>query len=79
MRQALVLHHHIPCAEIGSPPSVDRPAPRLLSPVYWKKDENISSTGDYIRNWNMQKLQPGTYMFTVLYNDKKVSQKFVKQ
>ena len=47
--------------------------------TYWRKEENISSTGDYIRNWNMQNLQPGTYTFTILYNNKKISQKFTKQ
>lgn len=47
--------------------------------VFWKREEDISDTGDYIRKWNMQSLQPGTYLFTIVYNDKKISQKFSKQ
>lgn len=46
--------------------------------VCWKKDENISLTGDYIRDWNMQQLKPGTYLFTISYNNKKITQKFSK-
>ena len=46
--------------------------------VCWKKDEEISATGEYSREWNMKGLQPGTYLFTVLYNNKKITQKFSK-
>ncbi len=46
--------------------------------VCWKKDENISLTGDYIRDWNMQSLKPGTYLFTIVYNNKKITKKFSK-
>lgn len=46
--------------------------------VVWKKDEEISSTGEYIREWNLQALKPGTYLFTVVYNNKKITQKFIK-
>ena len=46
--------------------------------VCWKKDEDISATGEYIREWNMQALKPGTYLFTIVYNNKKISQKFSK-
>jgi len=46
--------------------------------VCWKKDEDISATGEYIREWNMQALTPGTYLFTIVYNNKKISQKFSK-
>jgi hypothetical protein len=46
--------------------------------VVWKKDEEISATGDYIREWNMQYLRPGTYLFTIVYNNKKITQKFAK-
>ncbi|MGI8583100.1 MAG: T9SS type A sorting domain-containing protein [Chitinophagaceae bacterium] len=46
--------------------------------VYWKKDEEISATGEYIREWNMQALKPGTYLLTVVYNNKKITQKFSK-
>lgn len=44
----------------------------------WKKDEELSSTGEYIRTWNMQHLNPGTYLFTIVYNNKKITQKFSK-
>jgi hypothetical protein len=47
--------------------------------VCWKKDETISLTGEYIREWNLQNLKPGTYLFTIAYNNKKITQKFVKQ
>ncbi|MDQ6756335.1 MAG: T9SS type A sorting domain-containing protein, partial [Bacteroidota bacterium] len=47
--------------------------------LYLKKEEQISYTGDYIREWNVQNLKPGTYMFAILYNDKKVTKKFSKQ
>ena len=47
--------------------------------VCWKKDEDISATGEYIREWNMQSLKPGTYLFTIVYNNKKITQKFSKQ
>lgn len=47
--------------------------------VCWKKDEDISATGEYIREWNMQSLKPGTYVFTIVYNNKKITQKFSKQ
>jgi hypothetical protein len=46
--------------------------------VVWKKDEEISSTGDYIREWNMQALNPGNYLFTVIFDNKKITQKFSK-
>ena len=46
--------------------------------VCWKKDEEISATGDYIREWNIQGLKPGTYLFTIVYNNKKLMQKFTK-
>lgn len=46
--------------------------------VCWKKDEDISATGNYIREWDMQALKPGTYLFTIVYNNKKISQKFSK-
>ena len=46
--------------------------------VCWKKDEEISGTGEYIREWSMQNLQPGTYLFTIVYNNKKITQKFSK-
>lgn len=47
--------------------------------VVWKKDEDIAATGEYIRDWNMQTLKPGTYLFTIVYNNKKITQKFTKQ
>jgi hypothetical protein len=46
--------------------------------VCWKKDEEISATGEYSREWNMKGLQPGTYLFTIVYNNKKITQKFSK-
>lgn len=46
--------------------------------VCWKKDEDISATGEYIREWDVQSLKPGTYLFTIIYNNKKISQKFSK-
>jgi hypothetical protein len=46
--------------------------------VCWKKDEDISATGEYIREWNMQSLKPGTYLFTIIYNNKKITHKFSK-
>ncbi|HEY8687674.1 MAG TPA: T9SS type A sorting domain-containing protein [Chitinophagaceae bacterium] len=46
--------------------------------VCWKKDEDISANGEYIREWDMQALRPGTYLFTIVYNNKKISQKFSK-
>lgn len=46
--------------------------------VCWKKDEEISATGDYIREWSMLNLKPGPYIFTVVYNNKKITQKFIK-
>jgi hypothetical protein len=46
--------------------------------VCWTKDENISGTGEIIREWNMQTLKPGTYVFTVIFNNKKLTQKFSK-
>ncbi len=46
--------------------------------VCWKKDEDISATGEYIREWDMQYLKPGTYLLTISYNNKKISKKFSK-
>ena len=46
--------------------------------VCWKANEEISATGDYIRKWNMQSLKPGIYLFTIVYNNKKITQKFSK-
>lgn len=46
--------------------------------VVWKKDEEISATGEYIREWSLLNLKPGTYLFTVIYNNKKITQKFSK-
>ncbi|HUS01229.1 MAG TPA: T9SS type A sorting domain-containing protein, partial [Chitinophagaceae bacterium] len=46
--------------------------------VCWKKEEDISATGEYIREWNMQTLKPGTYLFTIVYNNKKITRKFSK-
>lgn len=46
--------------------------------VCWKKEEEISATGEYIREWNMQTLKPGTYLFTIVYNNKRITKKFVK-
>ncbi|HUS02771.1 MAG TPA: T9SS type A sorting domain-containing protein [Chitinophagaceae bacterium] len=46
--------------------------------VVWKRDEEISATGEYIREWSMLNLKPGTYLFTVIYNNKKITQKFSK-
>ena len=50
----------------------------LNGQLYLKKEEDISYMGGYIREWNIQNLKPGTYLFTVLYNDKKVTKKFSK-
>ncbi len=49
-----------------------------IGQVCWKKEEDISATGEYIREWNMQNLKPGTYLFTIVYNNKKIVQKFSK-
>ncbi len=46
--------------------------------VCWKKDEDVSATGQYVREWNIQTLKPGTYLFTIAYADKKITQKFAK-
>ncbi len=46
--------------------------------VCWKKDEDISATGEYIHEWDMQSLKPGNYHFTIIYNNKKITQKFLK-
>jgi len=46
--------------------------------VLWKKDENILATGSYIRKWNVQALKAGTYIFSIVYNDEKIVQKFLK-
>lgn len=46
--------------------------------VIWKKEEEISSTGDYVREWNMQALNPGNYLFTIIFDNKKFTQKFAK-
>ena len=46
--------------------------------VCWKRDEDISSTGQYVREWNIQSLKPGTYLFTIVTNNKKITQKFAK-
>lgn len=61
-------------------------APRLVhfqvtssnGQVCWKKDEDILATGQYVREWNMQALKPGTYLFTIVYANKKITQKFAK-
>ena len=45
--------------------------------VFWKKEEEISS-GNYRRKWNMQTLKPGTYVFTIVLNNKKITEKFLK-
>ena len=47
--------------------------------MVWNKEEDISLTGDYQRKWNINSLKPGTYVLTILFNDKKVSQSFSKQ
>jgi len=46
--------------------------------VCWKKDEEISATGEYLRQWNMRALKAGTYIFTIVYDNKKITQKFTK-
>ena len=44
----------------------------------WRKDENLTARGESLRNWNIQTLRPGTYLFTMMYNNKKISKKFSK-
>lgn len=46
--------------------------------VMWKKDEEISVPGECKRSWNMQHLKRGAYVFTIIYNGKKLSKKFTK-
>ncbi len=46
--------------------------------VVWKKGEELTATGEYIRRWDMSILKPGTYLLTVAFNNKKITQKFSK-
>ena len=45
--------------------------------IQWKNNESLSG-GNYSRSWNMQSLKSGNYVFSILYNNKKITQKFAK-
>ena len=46
--------------------------------VCWQNDENITASSECTRKWNFPSLRPGTYLFTMKYNNKRVSKKFLK-
>lgn len=45
----------------------------------WKKDENIQYTGVFSRSWNMDWLNPGTYLFTISSARERKTEKFIKK
>jgi hypothetical protein len=45
----------------------------------WKKEETLSFTGAFSKNWNISGIKPGAYIFTIASENKKASQQFVKQ
>lgn len=45
----------------------------------WRKEEDLSYTGSYIRNWNISQVPKGTYVFTITSNGKRISERFIKQ
>ncbi len=47
--------------------------------VYWNKEEEMTLTGDHIRNWNMRALRTGSYVLMVLFKNQKVTKSFIKQ
>lgn len=45
----------------------------------WRKDENLSYTGAYNKNWDMTGIKPGVYLLTIQSGGEKRTMKFVKQ
>ncbi len=45
----------------------------------WRKQEDLQFSGNYIRNWDISSIKPGSYIFTLTCNGEKVSQRFIKQ
>lgn len=45
----------------------------------WKREEALSFTGAFSKNWNISGLSPGAYTFTITSENKKASQQFVKK
>jgi len=47
--------------------------------VFLKKKEEISSTGDQNKKWNVQYLAPGNYILIIQFKDKTITEKFSKR
>jgi photosystem II stability/assembly factor-like uncharacterized protein len=51
----------------------------LTGQVLWRKEEELNYAGTYTKNWMINQIPSGTYLFTVLSGAERKSIKFVKQ
>ncbi len=51
----------------------------LAGQAIWRKEENLSFTGAYNKNWDMTGIKPGVYLLTIHSGGEKRTIKFVKQ